>query len=325
MREQLGTAWDTWQCKDRYGKVSLESHTTGHSFDCEQRAACAHEQAAEGTFQVRKADVSEDKKRLAAPLSKKNRVMKQCKRLGFSNFNCYAFCTDSDETAHFSTNNQTEYCNLEHAVAHRQSTRRADGLSCVLQTQRAFSWRGYQPQESTRSCLLLALALELRQALLEDEGSLVLADSDLLHGDLDAHLVVRASGLGASVLLVGVVLAAAGIEDGDDGALRERSTSCIRHRSTAHLSVAQTVAFSPEQKAFSRQAGAKFVRASIEVKKRERKTVFFDIMYAELTRRSPFLAEAVAGRSMGATTTAAPAPAMTSRRLAERDICMRCK
>jgi hypothetical protein len=78
-----------------------------------------------------------------------------------------------------------------------------------------------RPSETVRSSLLAAL--ELGEALLEDEGSLVLSDGDLLHGDLDAHLIVRAVGLGAGVLLVGVVLAAAGIEDGDDRGLRKPS------------------------------------------------------------------------------------------------------
>jgi hypothetical protein len=92
-------------------------------------------------------------------------------------------------------------------------------------------FRGSSPENY---CLLLALALELREALLEDEGSLVLSDGDLLHGDLDAHLVVGASGLGASVLLVGVVLAAAGIEDGDDGGLQQRDkTTTDRGQSPA--------------------------------------------------------------------------------------------
>ena len=89
-----------------------------------------------------------------------------------------------------------------------------------------------RPSETVRSSLLAAL--ELGEALLEDEGSLVLSDGDLLHGDLDAHLVIRASSLGASVFLVGVVLAAAGIEDGDDGGLQQRDkTTTDRGQSPA--------------------------------------------------------------------------------------------
>ena len=49
-------------------------------------------------------------------------------------------------------------------------------------------------------------------------GGLGARDLDDGQGNLDAHLVVNAAGLGASVLLVGATtVAAAVIEDGDDG------------------------------------------------------------------------------------------------------------
>ena len=55
------------------------------------------------------------------------------------------------------------------------------------------------------------LALELGEALLEDEASDVIADLDGLHGDLDALVVVHVAGLGALVLDVLVVNAATGM------------------------------------------------------------------------------------------------------------------